>query len=63
VFRLRRWFGVEAELDLHFLSIKTVAHELAASGFEVISATLREPLRGQELPMRRGFVLARRAQR
>jgi SAM-dependent methyltransferase len=63
VFRLRRWFGVEAELDLHLLSIKTVAHEMAAAGFEVISATLREPLRGQELPMRRGFMLARRAPR
>lgn len=58
--RLLRWFDQDVSLDLHFVSIKTALREVADSGFEVISATLREPLVPHELPARRGFLLAKR---
>jgi SAM-dependent methyltransferase len=58
--RLYRWLDSEVALDLHFVSVKTALREAASAGFEVISATLREPMTSHELPARRGFLLARR---
>lgn len=58
--RLYRWLDREVTLDLHFVSVKTALREAASAGFEVISATLREPMTSHELPARRGFLLARR---
>lgn len=58
--RLYRWLDREVSLDLHFVSVKTALREVASAGFEVISATLREPMTSHELPARRGFLLARR---
>ncbi len=58
--RLRRWLDQEVSLELCFVSIKTALREVADSGFDVISATLREPLLPHELPARRGFLLAKR---
>lgn len=58
--RLYRWLDQPVELDLHFVSVKTALREVASTGFEVISATLREPITSRELPARRGFLLARR---
>lgn len=56
---LERWLGEEVNLELHLVSIKAAATEAARAGFELISATEREPL-PHELPLRRGFLLARR---
>ncbi len=58
--RLRRWLDRDVSLELHFTSIKTALSEARDAGFDVISATLREPLLPHELPARRGFLLARR---
>ncbi|MBK7533806.1 MAG: class I SAM-dependent methyltransferase [Myxococcales bacterium] len=59
VYFLERWLGVEVNLELHLLSVKAAATEVVSAGFEVIAATQREPL-PHELPLRRGFLLARR---
>jgi SAM-dependent methyltransferase len=58
--RLYRWLDCEVALELHFVSVKTALREAASAGFEVLSATLREPMTPHELPARRGFLLARR---
>jgi SAM-dependent methyltransferase len=58
--RLYRWLDSQVALDLHFVSVKTALREAASAGFEVISASLREPMTSHELPARRGFLLARR---
>lgn len=58
--RLYQWLDREVALELHFVGVKTALREATLAGFEVISATLREPITPYELPARRGFLLARR---
>lgn len=61
VYPLERWLGVKVELPVHLCSIKAAALEVRRAGFEVVAVTEREPL-VHELPLRRGFLLARRRQ-
>lgn len=61
VYPLEHWLGVKVALPVYLCSIKAAALEVRRAGFEVVAATEREPL-VHELPLRRGFLLARRRQ-
>ncbi|MEZ4362976.1 MAG: class I SAM-dependent methyltransferase [Kofleriaceae bacterium] len=59
--QLRHWMGHDVALELHLVPMKLTVQELIAAGFDVLSATLREPILPQEFAARRGLILARRA--
>jgi SAM-dependent methyltransferase len=60
VYHLRTWFGLNVDLDVHFVGVEQAADELDRWDFEVEAALVREPMSTNELPTRRCYILARR---
>jgi SAM-dependent methyltransferase len=52
------WWGIDVDLDFHFLDPDEVAQDLQTAGFAVRSRTLREPWPEVEHPSRRAYLLA-----
>jgi SAM-dependent methyltransferase len=59
--RRTEWWGEAVDLRFHYLDPAQITAELAASGFDLVSRTDREPWPGVEHPSRRSYLLARHA--
>lgn len=57
---VQEWWGIEVDLDFHFLDPLAVMGAMTRAGFSIMARTDREPWPGVEVASRRCYLLGRR---